>query len=131
MAAKKICNFDKYGFCKSKDSCKDYHPVEICKKQVCNIEGCDKRHPQKCRYFRSGYCRFQDSCKYEHKEYVNTNELLERIHELEKEKAVQAERIHELEKGGKVQAERIDKLEKDKKVQVLMFACKLFSHKLT
>ena len=43
--------------------------------------------------------------KYEHKEYVNTNELLERIDKLEKEKELQAERIDNLEKDNKVQAE--------------------------
>ena len=112
MTAKKICKFEKYGFCKSKESCKDYHPVEICKKQVCNIGRCDKRHPQPCRYFRYGSCRFRDSCKYEHKEYVNTNELLERIDKLKNEKEVQAKRIDKLEKEKEEQAQNIGKLEK-------------------
>ena len=93
MATKKICKFEKYGFCRSKESCKDYHPVEICQRQVCNIGRCDKRHPQPCRYFRSGSCRFKESCKYEHKEHVNTNELLQRMDKLEDEKKVQAERM--------------------------------------
>ena len=105
MTAKNICKFEKYGFCKSKESCKDYHPVEICKKQVCNIGRCDKRHPQPCRYFRSGSCRFRDSCKYEHKEHINTTELLERIAKLEKDKKVLEGRIVILEKDKKMQEE--------------------------
>ena len=102
MTAKKICNFEKYGFCKNKYSCKDYHPVEICKRQVCNVGRCNERHPRECRYFGSGRCRFKDSCKYEHKDYVNTNELIESINELKKEIAVQAERLDSLEKEKEV-----------------------------
>ena len=91
MAVKEICKFEKYGFCKSKDSCKDYHPV--------------------------GGCRFKDTCKYEYKEHVNTNELLDKMHRLEEEKKLQAERIDMLEKEKEVQAEKINNLQKDKKVQ--------------
>ena len=117
MAVKEICKFEKYGFCKSKDSCKDYHPVEIFKRQFCSIGRCDQRHPQPSRYFRSGGCRFKDTCKYEYKEHVNTNELLDKMHRLEEEKKLQAERIDMLEKEKEVQAEKINNLQKDKKVQ--------------
>ena len=63
--------------------CKDYHPIEVCKLPNCDVAKCLKRHPQSCRYFRSGSCRFKESCKYAHKEYINSNELLEKIKNLE------------------------------------------------
>lgn len=110
MAAKNICKFEKYGFCKLKKQCKEYHPIEICKKQICNIGKCDKRHPQPCRYFRSGNCRFKKACKYEHREHINTNELFEIIENLKKDKMVQAEKINGLEKDKNVQAEKISLL---------------------
>ena len=80
MAAQKICRY-----CKLKDGCKDFHPIDVCKEQVCNVAKCLKRHPKECRYFRSGSCRFKESCKYDHKEYINTNELLLKIKNLENE----------------------------------------------
>ena len=82
---KKICKFEKFGYCKLKDECKDYHPTEICSLQICNVGKCLKRHPKPCKYFKSGNCRFKESCKYEHQEEINTKELLDRIIKLENE----------------------------------------------
>ena len=94
---KKICKFEKFGYCKLKDECKDYHPTEICSLQICNVGKCFKRHPQPCKYFRSGSCRFKESCKYEHREKINTKELLDRIAKLENElkDQVNAEGLHD------------------------------------
>ena len=85
MTVKKICGYNKYGYCKLKDECKDYHPTEVCIEPICNIAKCEKRHPQPCRYFRTGNCRFRDACKYDHKEQINSKELLDRIIQLENE----------------------------------------------
>lgn len=85
MTAKKICKFEKFGYCNQKEECKDYHPTEICKNTNCNVSRCKRRHPRPCKYFGSGYCKFKDSCKYDHTEKIQVNDLLERIIKLEKQ----------------------------------------------
>jgi len=85
MTAKNVCNFEKFGYCKKKRDCKDYHPTEACKNRNCNISRCRRRHPKKCKYFESGYCKFKESCKYDHAEKIRVNDLLDRIIKLEKQ----------------------------------------------
>ena len=81
MSSKNVCKYEKYGHCKLRKECKDYHPIEVCK-----VVKCSKRHPQPCRYYKAGSCRFNEYCKYDHKEQLNTKELLIKIRNLEKEK---------------------------------------------
>ena len=87
MTAKIVCNFEKFGYCKQRNECKDYHPTEVCKNENCKISRCRKRHPKQCKYFESGYCKFKESCKYDHTEKIKVNDLLDRIIRLEKQNA--------------------------------------------
>ena len=102
MSVKNICKFEKYGHCKLKEDCKDYHPTEVCKDRVCNVTKCQRRHPASCRYFKSENCRFKKFCKYEHKEEANTDELKDMIvtlkTEIKKIKEKHSEEILELKK---------------------------------
>ena len=86
MSSKNVCKYEKYGHCKLKKECKDYHPTEVCKEPVCKVAKCSKRHPQPCRYYKAGSCRFNEYCKYDHQEQLNTKELLVKIKNLEEEK---------------------------------------------
>ena len=97
MTVKKICSYEKYGYCKSKNECKDHHPTEICSEPICNISKCVKRHPQVCRYFKTGNCRFKDACKYDHKKQINNKELLDRNINLENEIKEAKEKYSKLE----------------------------------
>ena len=81
MSTKKVCNFEKYGYCKKKEECNDHHPKEVCKKRSCKVSKCLYRHPKPCKFFESGNCRFKEACKYDHTK--NVNELNERIIKLE------------------------------------------------
>ena len=85
MAIKNVCKFEKFGYCKLKEECKEYHPTEVCEKKNCNVSRCKRRHPKTCKFFESGYCKFKEACKYDHKEKVTVNELLERNIKLEKQ----------------------------------------------
>ena len=76
MAHENICKWEKFGYCRKKKDCTDYHPSEVCNEEICNVSKCQKRHPQPCRFFRSGNCKFGESCKYDHKKQINDKELL-------------------------------------------------------
>ena len=34
MAIKNVCKFEKFGYCKLKEECKDYHPTEVCERKT-------------------------------------------------------------------------------------------------
>ena len=62
-----VCQHFKYGFCKFGNSCKFKHIKEECKEHVCEIQGCEKRHPIECKYFRTYQrCKFGSYCLYKH-----------------------------------------------------------------
>ena len=82
MSSKNVCKYEKFGHCKLRKECKDYHPIEVCKEPVCKVVKCSKRHPQPCRYYKAGSCRFNEYCKYDHQEQLNTKELLVKIRNL-------------------------------------------------
>ena len=103
MTSENVCKFHKFGFCRMKNDCPDFHPSEDCTEKVCNVSKCVKRHPQPCRYFQAGSCRFGDSCKYNHKKQLNDKELTEIIKKLEEEYKI-INNLHE---------ERIKKLESE------------------
>jgi len=83
MTSEKICKYEKFGFCNKKKECTEFHPLEVCKEEACNVFKCSKRHPQLCRYFQSGSCKFGNFCKYEHKKQINEKEILDRMEKLE------------------------------------------------
>ena len=54
----KICQYEKYGICKLKKECPNYHPTLVCDDEKCTIKQCRKRHPVTCRYASVGVCQF-------------------------------------------------------------------------
>ena len=58
-----VCDFNKYGFCKFKSTCRKPHIMEICSNNGCETRVCSLRHPKSFRYFREiGYCKFGEWC---------------------------------------------------------------------
>ena len=119
MAHENICKWEKFGYCRKKKDCTDYHPSEVCREEVCNVSKCHKRHPQPCRFFRFGSCKFGESCKYDHKKQLNDKEHLERIKQLELNNKEHIERIQKLEANEKKQDEKIQILEINEKEQAI------------
>ena len=113
MASKTVCNFEKFGYCRMKNECKDYHPTEICKNKSCKISRCKRRHPKTCKYFESGYCKFKESCKYEHK--MKVDDLLDKILKLERQNVGFREIEEQQEFAIFVLNERLSKLEMENK----------------
>ena len=75
-----VCDFNKYGFCKFKSTCRKPHIMEICSKNDCEIRVCSLRHPKLCRYFREiGYCKFGEWCLFKHGNGVKMNIALENV----------------------------------------------------
>ena len=72
---KRICNFNKFGFCKfGKASFRKHEDVK-CDNDGCEIWECSFRHPKSCRYFQEyRKCKFGDYCKFSHDLLVNGND---------------------------------------------------------
>ena len=63
----KVCDHNKYGFCKYGAKCRQKHVDTKCENPMCEIKTCLKRHPKECRFYRSyGRCKFGTFCLYEH-----------------------------------------------------------------
>ena len=66
MATHNVCKYNKFGYCRFKDTCRNFHSNEICEKYSCNITSCNQRHPRECRYYREyRRCKF-NPCKFKH-----------------------------------------------------------------
>ena len=62
-----VCKHNKFGFCKFGDACPYRHLKEVCSRSNCSGEGCDTRHPRRCKYFSGpGSCWFGAQCAYRH-----------------------------------------------------------------
>ena len=73
MATQNVCKFNKFGYCRYKDACRNLHRNEICQNSSCEIKGCNLRHPRECRYYREyRRCKF-DPCKFTHIDNVSEN----------------------------------------------------------
>ena len=105
-----VCQYDKFGFCRFKESCKRKHYSEVCENlSMCiNIKKCPKRHPKMCRRFNTdNICRFKEECAYSHKR-INANEdvngLKDKVDKLEKmvKELTKKVEIHNLEQMEKV-----------------------------
>ena len=95
-----VCNYQKFGFCKYKDLCKNLHLKETCiNLSACvNSKSCQKRHPRVCKKQAiEGFCRFGATCAYHHQEKNNHVEINVKLEELEKTVKEMAEKIVELE----------------------------------
>ena len=69
MKAQKVCSFAKFGFCKLREDCDNFHPKERCTAVNCDVDSCRKRHPKICMNFSSsGICKFGDFCKFDHQQ---------------------------------------------------------------
>ena len=67
MAAENLCLYNKFGFCKFRDTCKFRHVQEKCENSDCEVNNCQRRHPKECRYWRDfNRCKFGDYCLYKH-----------------------------------------------------------------
>ena len=67
----KICKFNRFGFCRERQSCLYFHAMKVCEdffnSGVCTQQSCRERHPRRCTYFDSGECQWGSQCKYLHK----------------------------------------------------------------
>ena len=63
-----VCTYEKFGFCKMREHCDNFHPKENCMDENCSIVNCRRRHPQPCRFFgtKNG-CRFGSACRFDHR----------------------------------------------------------------
>ena len=69
MKAQKVCSYAKFGFCKLREDCDNFHPKEKCTAVNCDIDSCRKRHPKLCMNFSSsGTCKFGEFCKFDHQQ---------------------------------------------------------------
>ena len=69
MKAQKVCSYAKFGFCKLREDCENFHPKERCTAVNCDIDSCRKRHPKLCMNFSSsGSCKFGEFCKFDHQQ---------------------------------------------------------------
>ena len=67
MTIKTVCNFNKYGFCKYRETCHHLHLSETCDNKLCENSSCPKRHPRVCRYFKIfNRSKFGSFCFYKH-----------------------------------------------------------------
>ena len=85
----KVCMYNKFDFCKFKDTCRKQHFRQIFEDLSCKeIKNCQKRHPKVCKRFAAhNECRFGIDCSYKHQKsekYIEQNVLKEKIQEMEK-----------------------------------------------
>ena len=93
ILAADVCRFNKNGFCKFGEECRNRHVREICGVPQCGEQECERRHPRPCRFFAIyGSCRFGEDCAYLHK--VKKDDA---VVELEHRVAAAEERIRALE----------------------------------
>ena len=100
MAAQNVCKFNKFGYCRYKDMCRNLHVNESCENSSCDINSCNRRHPRECKYFRKyNRCKFTP-CKYNHvmhtprdsemgklqKKYIETAARIKEIEDILNEK---------------------------------------------
>ena len=61
--------YNKRGFCKFGNECRNRHVNEICGNSKCDKLSCELRHPLLCRFYMiNGVCKFGSDCAYLHKE---------------------------------------------------------------
>ena len=62
-----VCIFHSYGYCKYRETCRNYHYKETCEVKSCETPGCAKRHPKNCKYFNYyNRCKFGTFCSFAH-----------------------------------------------------------------
>ena len=67
MATQNVCTWNKYGYCRYGEKCRELHVNEMCSNILCENSTCMLRHPIACKYFkRHNRCKF-DPCAFKHK----------------------------------------------------------------
>ena len=106
----KICQYEKYGICKLKKECPNYHPTLVCDDKKCTIKLCRKRHPVTCRYASVGVCQFGNSCKFDHRIMDDLKSHKDKIIQMERDFKL---KIDDLEKKYKKVTTQCDDLKKE------------------
>ena len=76
MATQNVCKFNKFGYCKYKELCRNFHVNEKCQNVSCDLSMCMLRHPKLCKFFlQYKMCKF-DPCRFEHVEKESDLEKL-------------------------------------------------------
>ena len=76
MATQIVCKFNKFGFCKFRESCRNQHIKEVCELSSCDITKCKFRHPHVCKYYRDfGRCKYSEFCLYAHIDKENISDI--------------------------------------------------------
>ena len=84
MATQNICFFNKHGFCKYLENCRNYHENKKCEKLNCEIRECQLRHPEICKFFRDyGFCKFSEWCRFSHEVVKDASENDSEVKKLE------------------------------------------------
>ena len=137
MATQSVCFFNKHGFCKYLEKCRNYHENKSCEKSMCEIKKCPLRHPKICKYFRDyGFCKFGEWCRFEHKVHKDSFDKDNEIKDLEEElKKVKKELEENNNKVLKLEAEIQDMqqkfLEKDQTVSKINKKFNFLKEKVT
>ena len=93
MATQNVCKWNKFGYCKHGEMCRESHVKEICENSSCKIMCCLKRHPKQCKFFTSyKRCKF-DPCAFRHVEQTDSFEYLK------KENDVMLSKINDIDKS--------------------------------
>ena len=68
MVQQNVFTFNKYGFCKFRNTCRKRHISEKCQNRACDVRNCSLRHPKICKFYRDiGYCKFGEWGCFVHK----------------------------------------------------------------
>ena len=66
MATQNVCRFNKYGYCKHMENCRNLHVNDVCGDSSCDVSKCTRRHPRTCKFYSEfKRCKF-DPCAYKH-----------------------------------------------------------------
>ena len=67
MTMENVCLYNKYGYCKYRNTCHKLHYEETCKAESCETVHCPMRHPRPCKYFNIyKRCKFGSFCLFTH-----------------------------------------------------------------
>ena len=114
MTMEKDCLFNKYGFCKFRETCHKIHYTEICDDESCETSSCPKRHPRKYKYFETyNRCKFGRFCFFSHKKTDVTS--LNEVEELKVKIASLENHVDKLEDTIKLGNAQIKNLEEKNK----------------
>ena len=89
MATQSVCLFNRFGYCRYKESCRKLHVDELCDYSSCEFSKCIQRHPKTCKWYKKyKRCKF-NPCKFSHEDdldklRVDSRKALEKIGEIEK-----------------------------------------------